>query len=86
MAGSQLAFRENAPDAGRSVCGFTPPDAGVNLGAQYHPSTSSLCVYLDVSTSAGRNQRRLYKDLVESHIPELETQIGETLHWSDPYF
>jgi hypothetical protein len=41
---------------------------------------------LGVSSSAGRNQRRLYKELVESHIPELGNEIGESLRWSDPYF
>jgi hypothetical protein len=86
LAGSQLSFRENAPDAGRTVCRFKPLDDGVSLGAQYYPSTSKLCVYFAVWSSAGRNQRRLYKELVESHIPELENEIGQKLHWEDPYF
>ena len=86
LAGSQLSFRENAPEAGQTVCRFKPLDDGVNFGIQYYPSNSSLCVYLGVLSGAGRNQRRLYKELAESHIPELESQIGEKLHWKDPYF
>jgi hypothetical protein len=86
LAGSQISFRENAPEAGRTLCRFKPLDDGVYFGAQYYPTTSNLCVYFAVWSSAGRNQRRLYKELVESHIPELEKQIGETLHWEDPYF
>jgi len=86
LTGSQLSFRENAPDAGQTVCRFKPLDDGVNFGIQYYPSTSSLCVYLGVLSSAGRNQRRLYKELVESHIPELENLIGEKLHVEEPYF
>jgi hypothetical protein len=86
LAGSQLLFRDHAPDAGRTICRFKPLDDGVYMGAQYYATTFTLCVYFAVSSSAGRNHRRMYKDLVETHIPELETQIGETLHWEDPYF
>jgi uncharacterized protein with ParB-like and HNH nuclease domain len=86
LVGSRLSFRENAPDAGRTLCRFRPLDDGVYLGAQYYPTTSQLCVYFAVWSSAARKQRQLFKELVESHIPELETQIGEKLHWEDPYF
>ena len=86
LAGSHLSFRENAPDAGRAICRFQPPDDGVSLGVQYYPTTSQLCLYFAVWDSAARNQRRLYKELVECHIPELESEIGEKLHWEDPYF
>jgi hypothetical protein len=86
LTGSQLSFRENAADAGQTVCRFKPLDDGVNFGIQYYPSTSSLCVYLGVLSGAGRNQCRLYKELVESHIPELENLVGEKLHVEEPYF
>jgi hypothetical protein len=86
LTGSQLSFRENEPGAGKTVCRFKPLDDGVNFGIQYYPSISILCVYLGVLSSAARKQRQLFKELVESHIPELETQIGEKLHWEDPYF
>jgi hypothetical protein len=86
LTGSQLLFRENDPNAGQTVCRFKPLDDGVKFGIQYYPSTSILCVYLGVLSSAARKQRQLFKELVENHIPELETQIGEKLHWEDPYF
>jgi len=86
LAGSHLSFRENAPDAGRALCRFQPPDDGASFGVQYYPAISQLCLYFAVWGSAARNQRRLYKELVECHIPELENHIGEKLHWEDPYF
>lgn len=86
LAGSQVAFRENAASRGRSVCRFTPLDAGVNMGVQYYSASSTLCVFIGVTASASRKQRRLYKVLADSRIPELENEIGQTLDWSDPFF
>jgi hypothetical protein len=45
----------------------------------------SFYVYLGVPNAAGRNQRRLFKELIETHIPELETLTGEKLHLDDSY-
>ena len=86
LAGSQIALRENDPVKGQTVCRFNTLDDGIRFRIQYYPSDTSLCVYLGVSSSAARNQRRLFRELIESHIPELEALIGQQLHLKDPYF
>jgi len=85
LAGSQLAFRDYDLPKGQTVCRFNPLDDGVKFGVQYYPSVRSLYLYFGVPNGAGRNQRRLFKELLETHIPELETLLGEKLHLDDPY-
>ena len=85
LTGSQLALRPNDLDKGQTVCRFNPLDDGIKFGVQYYPSIMSFYVYLGVPNAAGRNQRRLFKELIETHIPELETLTGEKLHLDDPY-
>jgi hypothetical protein len=85
LAGSPLAFRDYDLPKGQTVCRFNPLDDGVKFGVQYYPSVRSLYLYFGVPNGAGRNQRRLFKELLETHIPELETLLGEKLHLDDPY-
>ena len=82
---SPLTLRENDPAKGQTVCRFAPLDDGIRFGIQCYPSNDSLTVYLGVTSSASRNQRRLFKDMHEAQIPELETLIGQKLHVKDPY-
>ena len=86
LAGSHLTLHENDPAKGRMFCRFAPLDDGIRFGIQYYPSNNSLTVYLGVTSSASRNQRRLFKDMLEAQIPELETLVGQKLHVKDPYF
>lgn len=84
---SRITHRaQRAPSRGRSVCRFTPLDASVNMGVQYYSASSTLCVFIGVTASAAQKQRRRYKELADSHIPELENEIGQKLDWSDPFF
>lgn len=85
FAGSPLTLRENDPAKGQTVCRFSPLDDGIRFGIQCYPSNDSLTVYLGVTSSASRNQRRLFKDMLEAQIPELETLTGQKLHIKDPY-
>lgn len=85
LAGSQLAFRDYDLPKGQTVCRFNPLDDGIKFGVQYYPSVKSLYLYFGVPNGAGRNQRRLFKEPLETHIPELETLLGEKLHLDDPY-
>ena len=85
LAGSQLAMRVNDPSKGWTYCRFTELDDGIRFGVQYYPSIKSLYLYFGVPNDAGRNHRRLFKELLETHIPELETLLGEKLHLDDPY-
>jgi hypothetical protein len=86
LADSDLTLRENDPAKGRVVCRFARLDDGIRFGVQYYPSNNDLTVYLGVTSSASRNQRRLFKDMLEAQIPELETLVGQKLHVQDPYF
>jgi hypothetical protein len=45
-----------------------------------------LSIYFGVDNSADRKHRTLFKALVENEIGNLESQLGEKLHWFDPYF
>ncbi len=85
LAGSQVAMRENDPAKGQTYCRFNPLDDDIKFGVQYYPSIKSFYLYIGVPGAAGRNQRRLFKELIETHIPELETLTGEKLHLDDPY-
>ncbi len=86
LVGSSLAFRNNDPNAGRMYCRFERLDAGVNLGAQYSHDESYICIYFSVSSAATRKQRSAFKDLMENHFTQLESEIGQTLKWNEPYF
>jgi hypothetical protein len=80
-----LTLRESDPARGRTYCRFSPLDDGVRFGVQCYPSEDSLTFYLGVKSSASRNHRRLFREMMESQIPELETLIGQKLHIKDPY-
>ena len=49
-----------------------------------HPTQASASIW--AFPGCRRNQRRLFRELIESHIPELEALIGQQLHLKDPYF
>lgn len=85
LAGSSVSLRESDTANGRTYCRFGSLDDGISFGSQCYPSDASICVYLGVTSSAGRNQRRLFKELIESRIPEVEGLIGQKLHVEDPY-
>ena len=85
LVGSQLTLRENDPAKGRTVCRFSPLDDGIQFGIQCSRSGDSLTVYWGVTSSASRNQRRLFKEMLETQIPELESLIGQKLHIKAPY-
>jgi hypothetical protein len=86
LSGSKLVFREKDPAAGRNYCRFLKLDTGISLGAQYYPEDAYLCVYIGVSPSAARKHRTIFKELLESHMGELESALGQKLQWSEPYF
>ncbi len=85
LVGSQLTLRENDPAKGRTVCRFSPLDDGIQFGIQCYPSGDSLTVYWGVTSSASRNQRRLFKEMLETQIPDLQSLIGQKLHIKAPY-
>jgi uncharacterized protein with ParB-like and HNH nuclease domain len=85
LAGASVSLRESDTASGRTFCRFAPLDDGISFGSQYYPSDASICVYLGVTSSAGRNQRRLFKELIESQIPEVERTIGQKVNIEDPY-
>ena len=85
LSSSQLAFRDSDLSKGQIVCRFNPLDDGIKFGLQYFHWDKTLCLFLGVPPSAGRNTRRLFKELIETHMPELETLVGQTLHLDDPY-
>ena len=70
LADSHLALHENDPAKGRVICRFAPLDDGIRFGIQYYPSDNSLTVYLGVTSSASRNQRRLEFQYVSPSTPK----------------
>ena len=85
LTAPQPAFRPGDLLKGQTVCRFDSLDDGIKFGVQYYSSVTSFYLYFGVTNSAGRNHRRLFKELIETHIPELETLLGEKLHLDDPY-
>jgi len=80
LSGSCLALRPNDQIKGKTYCRFAPVDDGVRFGVGCNPSREELTVYWSVVASAPRNQRQLFKELLETQIPELEAAIGQKLH------
>ena len=85
ITNSALVVHAKDIESGRRYCRFQQLDTGVNLGAQYDADQSAVCIYIGVSSSAARKQRNYFKDLVGNHIGDLESQLGEKLHWEEPY-
>ncbi len=56
------------------------------MQAQYYSASSTLCVFIGVTASAAQKLRRRYMELADSHLPELENEIGQKLDWSAPFF
>ncbi len=86
LTGAHLAFRDGDTHLGRNYCRFNHLDTGVTMGVQYYADASSMCIYLGVSKSAGRKARGLAKELGENRHEELNSEFGEEVTWSDPYF
>jgi hypothetical protein len=85
LAGASVSLRESDTANGRTFCRFGSLDDGISFGSQCYPSDASICVYLGVTSAAGRNQRRLFKELIESQIPEVEGVIGQKVNLEDSY-
>jgi Protein of unknown function (DUF1524)/Domain of unknown function (DUF4268) len=86
LSGSKLSFREKDPSSGRHYCRFLSLESRLHFGAEYHPAATFIEVYIGASSSAARKHRTIFKELLESHVTELEPTLGEKLHWSEPYF
>jgi hypothetical protein len=85
LIGSHLSFRSDL-QKGRSYCRFQPLDTGIRFGAEIGLKDKEVGIYFSVNPSADRKTRNLFKGLVENEISGLEAQLGEKLHWFDPYF
>lgn len=86
LTGSQLAFRNSDLDKGRWYCRFQLLDSGIRFGTEYDAKDKTVGIYFGVDSSAERKYRTAYKALVEHEISNLEAQLGEKLHWVEPYF
>lgn len=85
LAGSRLTIRDKDPDRGWTYCRFSPLDDGLEFGIQLYPANDSLTIYFGVKGSASTKQRRLFKEILETQVPAIETLIGEKLHIKAPY-
>jgi uncharacterized protein with ParB-like and HNH nuclease domain len=85
LSGSCLALRPTDQIKGKTYCRFAPVDDGIRFGVGCNPSREELTVYWSVVASAPKNQRQLFKDMLEVQIPELEAAIGQKLHISRNY-
>ncbi len=86
IGGSSVAFRENDFHKGRTYCRFNEVDVGVRFGSDVDLKDGEIGIYLSVDKSAERKVRNNFKALIEDGISSLESQLGQKLHWYDPYF
>jgi hypothetical protein len=85
LDGSQLAYRGKDLDKGRWFCRFQLLDSGIHFGTEYNAKDKIVGIYFGVDSSAERKFRMAYKALVEHETSNLEAQLGEKLHWVEPY-
>lgn len=85
MKSSSVAFREIELGKGRDYCRFNFMETGVKFGAHYKSKNACISVYLGVTAKAPRKQRMLFKEVIEKHVSEVETEMGMKLHWGAPF-